>query len=808
MTSLNTTIMNKYFFSLLILSCTFAFNLSLTSQIISSRGGSTLTPIYPMNWSNDKEQSERYSGKVNWLSNSQETAYSFSPSSSTPSSVVLTNNDDPAIWYFGNWKPTLNAPDFYSNDFKASNTQHNRCLFTFRGPIVRWFGSKNNNHGVADVYIDGEFHKTVDSYSATLIPNVLLFEKKGLSIDQVHTLMIVIKKDKNENSIDSYQDIDYFESSQPINYEKEITNSMNAEYKQIQNNSKPYALPSTWNPVQYKANAPLNGVSLQSGVINDVFQRNIKYLNHSFTSPTYCDGDGWSKWLPASNEGRMLTGAANTLRWGERKDMRNIVDTIINKIKNRVRPDGYHNYYPESESFALNIEDNSDNSERKNYDRVFWTRGLLDAGRSGNSEAYTIARNFYNWFNESSYLPKILLGRNATNGTPGGGLMYHSSAGTDNDMVITERYLDQDYWIDELSNRQPLIISDYPGVTPHCYELLGLEAFIDEYVATGNQKYIDAVKGGWEIYSQNFEHIGGSTAICEVDYFPPKSFYLNSHTGETCGSVFWTNINSRLLHLYPSVEKYATEIEKSIYNVIMAAQDTTGYIRYHNKLHGEKDLPRCVNSCCEVSSVGMMSKLPEYIYSKASDGLYVNLFVPSTIKSNLSGGDIILKQETSFPYNPDVVITLNTTSKKEFNLNLRVPSWASESMGISVNGKLTATGTPGTYVSIKRKWSDNDKINFTLPMSMTTVKYTGLDQINGNLDRYALLYGPLLMALEGPLVGPDNVPQIAVSAADLPGLLTPRSGDLLHFDIKGSPLYKYVPYWQVSGTFTCFPIIN
>jgi uncharacterized protein len=763
-------------FSLLILTCSVAFGQSLSVKLTCLTERSDNNKNYLLSWSDKQLQR-----------------------------LIYTNNNDSAILYSGNWVLTLNAPGFFQNDYKTSNTQYNRCLFTFRGPSVRWFGSKNNNHGFADVYIDDIFQQTVDSYNATLISNVILFERKGLSNAKLHTLMIVVKKEKNENSIGCYQDVDYFESSQPVNYVKEITHSMNAEYAQIQNNTKPFVNPSAWTPVSYASDAPVNGVILNSGVVKDVFNRNIKYLNHCFSTPTYCDGIGWSEWLPASIEGRMLSGAANTLRWGERSDMRNIVEIIINKIKNRVRTDGYHNYYPENESFALN---SGGNSERKNYDRVFWTRGLLDAGRSGNSSAYTIVRNFYNWFDVSSYLPNMLLGGNATNGLPGGGLIYRSPVGTNNDLVITERYLDQDYWIDELTKRQPLCISDYPGINPHCYELLGLEAFLDEYVATGNQKYIDAVKGGWEIYNQNFEHIGGTTAICEGSYFPPKSFYLNSHTGETCGSVFWTNINSRLLHLYPTEEKYASEIEKSIYNIIMAAQDTNGYIRYHNNLHGRKDKPVCSGVCCEVSSVSMISRLPEYIYSIADDGLYVNLFVASTITWDNAGSNITLTAATSFPNNPDVTFTFATASKKVMNLRIRVPSWASNDMAIKVNGKLTATGKPGTYVSIIRKWSNNDNISFRLPMTFTTVKYSGLDQVNGNMDRYALIYGPLLMALQGPLTGPDNVPQVPIKPSDLPGLLTTIPDNPLQFNLKDYPSHKYVPYWQVSGSFTCFPIIQ
>ena len=66
--------------------------------------------------------------------------------------------------------------------------------------------------------------------------------------------MIVVRKEKDEKSIDCYQDIDYFETNKPYNYVKEISRVMNEEYSEIQNSSKIYAMPSTWKPVPYKAN--------------------------------------------------------------------------------------------------------------------------------------------------------------------------------------------------------------------------------------------------------------------------------------------------------------------------------------------------------------------------------------------------------------------------------------------------------------------------------------------------------------------------------------------------------------------------
>jgi DUF1680 family protein len=283
---------------------------------------------------------------------------------------------------------------------------------------------------------------------------------------------------------------------------------------------------------------------------------------------------------------------------------------------------------------------------------------------------------------------------------------------------------------------------------------------------------------------------------------------LNSHTGETCGSVFWININSRLLHLYPKEEKYAAEIEKSIYNVMLAAQDKKGFIRYHTNIHGVKDGAKCYNSCCEATSTGLFSKLPEYIYSVANDGLYVNLYAASKIEWPKASSNFTLSTETNFPFDQHVAMLITTSSKKEMNLRVRIPSWVSGNIVININGKPTATGTPGTYVSLNRKWFNKDKITFTLPMSFSTIKYTGLDQVNGNMDRYALLYGPLLMAFQGPLIGPDKVANIKSEPANLQDILSPVKDSPLQFNVAGYDAYKFVPYWQATGEFTCFPIVQ
>lgn len=734
-------------------------------------------------------------------------APSNTPGKKAPAKVRLekiNNNQSPFPRYFGNWKRHVSTePGFYLNDSHASDQQFSTCWLSFSGTTIRVFGSKGPAHGLSDIYLDGELVQTIDSYSPTHALGALLFERTELRPGQ-HVITLVVRKERNSQAVGCITEIDYLECEKPIDVPGRMKQRMELEYDLIFADKKPQPDPSKWRPVQDVVQVPEGGVSLKPGVLDDVFKRNIDYLNYAFSFPSYTDTKGWSEWLPAANDGRLLAGAANTLRWGEREDMQKIVKTILDKIKKQMRRDGYYNYYSEADSFESNLRDWP--SERKNFDRLFWTKGLLAAGRAGYPEAYQLVRRFYDWFNASRYPRDILKGKNSPNAFPSWPLVYNSPIGKTEDLVHAIRYCDQAYWISELSYRSPFAFSDYPWSKPHCYDLLGLEAYLDQYKATGDKMYLKAVTGGWDAFRQYYMHIGGSVAICENAYYPPGSQYLRLHTGETCGSIFWINLNAALMRLSPTEEKYPAEVENSLYNVVMATQDDKGLIRYHNHLENEKDRATCGNSCCETSTTGLIGNLPALIYSTAADGLYVHLFAASAINWQVNGKNVVVETETKFPYASGVLLTVKEAADVTMKICIRVPSWATGKIPVKVNGQQLTVGTPGFYATLDRNWRSNDKIEFDLPIGFRTVQYTGLDQAEGNLGRYALLWGPILMALEAPVNG---IPRIKASAGKLPELLTPVAGKPLHYSVPGHPGVQYLPYWQVTNqTFTCFPIVQ
>jgi DUF1680 family protein len=163
--------------------------------------------------------------------------------------------------------------------------------------------------------------------------------------------------------------------------------------------------------------------------------------------------------------------------------------------------------------------------------------------------------------------------------------------------------------------------------------------------------------------------------------------------------------------------------------------------------------------------------------------------------------------KTQFPFENSVSATVTAASPTHANLRIRVPSWASREMTVSVNGKAAKTGRPGSYLPMQREWTTGDVIEFTLPTSIRVKRYEGDDQAVGK-TRYSIEYGPILLAIVGsPKV--DLTIDKGQLADHLANHLEPVAGSPLHFTVRGNPGQTLMPYWQISEEeFTCYPSIT
>ena len=574
-----------------------------------------------------------------------------------------------------------------------------------------------------------------------------------------------------------------------------------------------------WKPVAYKAQTPKGEVEIGDGLLRKTMENNISYLMGSFTFDELVRNfrvkagkpvhpleerlnNFWFVDLPGQEAGRFLMGAGNTLRWIENAGMRERMNKIVDVIEECKEPDGYIMAYPKNKIFS---------GENGAYTRSWVTHGLIEAGYAGNEKAFPLLRGFYDWFNTSCYLPEML--RRAGQGTQGiipSTRMYFTPVGKPKDIYTVQQYFQENYWMEQMAVRDPGAIWLYPYDRPHNYLLTGIEPYLDLYRATGEKKYLDAASGAWDLYHENWEHTGGSIAICEgTELYPPKSYYLHRSTGELCGSVFWAFLNQRFHLLNPEEEKFVAEIEKSIYNNLIANQVGDKGIRYHSVLVDHKDLnnrqPFSMSTCCEGQGTRMMGALPEFIYSVAEDGVYIDLFAASTLKFPAGKDTMTLKMITGFPYDQKVQLVVNVNEPANSRIRIRIPSWAAHDMTINVNGKKIISGKPGTYVTLSRLWKNNDTISFTLPMKFTVTRYTGEEKEPG-YERYALEYGPILMAYVNIKDQNEKI-FLPVAPEKLVKNLKPVAGKPLHFSAGEISDFEYMPYFEVQEeTFTCYPL--
>ena len=159
--------------------------------------------------------------------------------------------------------------------------------------------------------------------------------------------------------------------------------------------------------------------------------------------------------------------------------------------------------------------------------------------------------------------------------------------------------------------------------------------------------------------------------------------------------------------------------------------------------------------------------LPTWMYASSDDGVYVNLFIGSTVTvENVAGTDVQMVQATDYPWSGEVSITVNPAAPKSFSVKVRAPNRSvsdlyagtPESDGItsiSVNGSEVAPRIEKGYAVITRSWKAGDKIDLVLPMKVQRIK--GSDKIAATAGRVALRYGPLIYTAESVDQTIDNV---------------------------------------------------
>ncbi len=291
-------------------------------------------------------------------------------------------------------------------------------------------------------------------------------------------------------------------------------------------------------------------------------------------------------------------------------------------------------------------------------------------------------------------------------------------------------------------------------------------AMADIGALTGDQKYIDAIDRIWEdVVSSKLYIIGGIGSSGHGEGFgEPYDLPNATSYNETCAAianVFW---NHRMFLLHKNA-KYIDVLERSLYNNVLSGVSLEGNeFFYPNRLKtegGESRQAWYEVACCPGNIARAIPAVPQYIYAVGEQTAYVNLFVDNTADLTIDGEFVQLEQQTDYPWDGKVTISVQPESEQQFILKVRIPGWArnqpvpstlyryleeTEAPKLHINGEEQPLNLDKGYAVINRSWQNGDTVELSLPMEVR--KTVAHDSLTINRGNFALERGPIVYAAE------------------------------------------------------------
>ena len=354
---------------------------------------------------------------------------------------------------------------------------------------------------------------------------------------------------------------------------------------------------------------------------------------------------------------------------------------------------------------------------------------------------------------------------------------------------------------------------------------------------TNNVGYLEAIDRTWEnVASKKLYVTGGIGATDSVFEAFGANYELPNLTAysETCaaiGNVFW---NHRLFLLHGDA-KYVDVLERTLYNGLISGVSLKGdTFFYANPLESDGKTPfyegtltrkpwfEC--ACCLGNITRFIPSLPGYVYAHRDDTLYVNLFGGNEAKTDMGARTVRIKQETLYPWDGAVKMTIEPDKSEEFDICVRIPCWARghpvpsdlyqyleesvDDVTLRVNSEFIPLEVEAGFAHIRRTWRRGDVIELDLPMPIRRV--VANEKVAEDSRKVAVQRGPIVYCAEWvdneghalKLLLPDKAPLKAEYRKDMLNGIVVVSGKALTLSSDGKSVqhdFVAIPYYAWSN---------
>lgn len=337
----------------------------------------------------------------------------------------------------------------------------------------------------------------------------------------------------------------------------------------------------------------------------------------------------------------------------------------------------------------------------------------------------------------------------------------------------------------------------------------------------GDARYLHAIEKIWEnVASRKLYLTGGAGALAKgeaygADYELPHDGY-----NETCAALALMMWNHRMF-LLTGEGKYMDVFERTAFNGFISGVSASGdRFFYPNPLcydgaaknnHGHAGrAPWFGCACCPPNLMRTLASLTGYFYAVRGTELFVNFYAASEGEATVAGHVVRLKQETAYPWDGKVKLTVSPERPAEFTLKVRIPGWArgrpvpsdlyryrkpdTADWSVVASGERSILVNPDGYVAITRHWKAGDVVELDFALPVQTV--LGNEKIAATKGQLAFERGPLVYCFEAadqPL--PAEVPLSAKAGLRVrPDLL----GGVTTLQVAGATAIPYYA-WNNRG---------
>ncbi|MBK9122277.1 MAG: glycoside hydrolase family 127 protein [Chloroflexi bacterium] len=304
-----------------------------------------------------------------------------------------------------------------------------------------------------------------------------------------------------------------------------------------------------------------------------------------------------------------------------------------------------------------------------------------------------------------------------------------------------------------------------------CYLYAGVADIARE---TNDTELLDLSRRLWDDLTTHQMYITGGLGPAHSNEGFTFAYDLPNETAyaETCAAIslaFWAH---RMFHIDPD-GRYIDVMERALYNNVLSGVSHSGdhffyanplasypYVNPYEHLSGiatdehyeRQEWYFC--PCCPPNVARLVASIGEYMVSAAPGRVYVHLYNDSIADVDLGGRAVRLIQQTQYPWDGTVNITVRTDSTQRFDMALRIPGWCSQ-FSLAVNGNGVSATVERGYAHVDREWHDGDVVTLTLQMPVERIAPHPM--IRQNAGQIALQRGPIVYCLEQV----DNGPRLA-----------------------------------------------